>query len=130
MDEIGALKETPDIEAMRDELFGISINDTITLETIKDVYREFKVMLEPHGAVGWAGLQRYLERFPAQQDTPAICLETAHPAKFPEEIKKVTGVEPPLPPSLEGIEQRPETYGEMPAEYGAFKAHLIKEYSG
>ena len=40
----------------------------------------------------------------------------------------LTGAEPPLPPSLAGIEDLTESYGEMPVDYDAFKSHLIEEY--
>ena len=43
------------------------------------------VLLEPHGAAGWAGLMQYFKDFPADDnpDQLAVSLETAHPAKFP-----------------------------------------------
>ena len=77
-------------------------------------------------AVGWAGLNRYFEANPS--GITAISLETAHPATFPEEIRALTGQEPDLPPSLEGIEELTEQYGDLPVDYDAFKAHLMKEY--
>ncbi len=130
MDETGKLKESPDMHAMRRDLYGISIDDEETVRTIASVYRHRSVMLEPHGAVGWAGLQRYLEAHPESGDRAAISLETAHPAKFPDQIREVTGVEPPLPESLAGIEALAEQFGEMEVDYRAFKDHLLKEYSG
>jgi threonine synthase len=130
MDEVGNLHETPALEAMRRDLFAISITEEQTLQTMGDMYRKYGLMLEPHGAVGWAGLERYLEEGIEPEDRVAISLETAHPAKFPEELQKVTGAKPPLPPSLEGIENRAERFGEMAVDYQAFKDHLLKEYSG
>jgi len=129
MDEQGTLRERPDMDAMRRDLFGISIDDEETVRTIAAVYRGRGVMLEPHGAVGWAGLQRYLEAHPEAADLPAISLETAHPAKFPDQIREVTGVEPPVPESLAGIEERTERFGEMEVDYDTFKNYLLKEYS-
>ena len=61
--------------------------------------------------------------------TTAVALETAHPAKFPDEIRAITGVEPAMAPSLEGIEGRPEHFPEMEVDYQAFKNHLQKEYA-
>ncbi|MCP4663719.1 MAG: threonine synthase [bacterium] len=129
MDETGKLKKSPDMHAMRRDLYGISIDDEETVRTIASVYRNRGVMLEPHGAVGWAGLQRYLEAHPGAANLPAISLETAHPAKFPDQIREVTGVEPPLPESLAGIEELTEQFGEMEVDDRAFKDHLLKEYS-
>jgi threonine synthase len=128
MDEAGAIHETPDMEQMRRELFAVSINDDETRATIGRVWREHTVMLEPHGAVGWAGLERFWAQHPEQQKILAVSLETAHPAKFPDEVRAITGVEPPLPPSLAGLDDRPEQYGSLATDYAAFKEHLRKEY--
>lgn len=128
MDEQGNLLEPPDMEAIRRDMWGVSIDDDATVATIADAWRRHRVMLEPHGAAGWAGLQRYLAAHPEAGDLPAVSLETAHPAKFPDQIRRMTGVEPPLPPSLEGIEEKEESYGDMAVDYAAFKHHLRTEY--
>jgi threonine synthase len=116
------------MDRMRRDLFAVSVDDAETRDTIARVYAEHGALLEPHGAVGWAGLERWFAVAPDDRDITAISLETAHPAKFPDEVRALTGVEPPLPPSLEGIEEREEHYGELPVDYDAFKTHLIKEY--
>ncbi|MBU8869886.1 MAG: threonine synthase [Gemmatimonadales bacterium] len=126
MDETGKINTIPDMEKMQDDLFAVSISDEETRATIKAVFEDYDTMLEPHGAVGWAGLTRYLDANPSA--VTAISLETAHPAKFPDEIRALTGREPDLPPSLQGIEELTEQYGELPVDYDAFKAHLVKEY--
>ncbi|MHC4601654.1 MAG: PALP domain-containing protein, partial [Planctomycetota bacterium] len=87
MDETGKILEMPDMEAIRRDMFAVSIDDKETRETIEGVYRRHGAMLEPHGAVGWAGLMRFLEDHPDESGTPAVSFETAHPAKFPEEIE-------------------------------------------
>ena len=126
MDEVGKLTKPADMEKMRNELFAISISDQETRATIKSVYENHNTMLEPHGAVGWAGMMRYFDANPS--DITAISLETAHPAKFPDEVRTLTGCEPVLPPSLEGIEELEELYGELPVDYEAFKSFLVREY--
>ena len=47
----------------------------------------------------------------------------------PEEIQRVTGVDPAVPTSLAGLDAKAETYGEMAVDYAAFKGHLQKEYA-
>ncbi len=126
MDETGAILEMPDMDSIRRDFFAVSVDDAETRETIGRVYRDHKVILEPHGAVGWAGLSRYLDH--VESDLTAVSLETAHPAKFPSEVKAITGVDPTLPPSLRGLDDRKEKYGTMNVDYGEFKDHLISEY--
>jgi len=128
MDETGRLLKAPDMVALRRDFFSVSISDEETRQTLAQVQKEHRVMLEPHGAVGWAGLERFFETHPEAAEITAISLETAHPAKFPDEIRALTGLEPALPPSIEGLDDRPEKLVEISAEYDEFKAHLLKEY--
>jgi threonine synthase len=129
MDETGRLHRAPDMVALRRDFFSVSISDEETRQTLGSMHKKYGVMLEPHGAVGWAGLMRFFEAHPEVANLTAISLETAHPAKFPEEIRAVTGKEPPLPPSLQGLDSKAEQFVELATEYDEFKAYLLKEYS-
>lgn len=128
MDEKGVIHTQPDMESLRRDFFAVSISDEETRQTLSKVQKEHHVMLEPHGAVGWAGLERFMATHPEFAQLAAISLETAHPAKFPDEVRKLTGLEPALPPSIEGLDGKPERIVEIASEYAAFKAHLLKEY--
>jgi threonine synthase len=128
MDETGQVKQTPDMDRMRRDIYAISISDEQTRETIKAAYQKHQVILEPHGAVGWAGLQRYWQEQAAPRDALAVSLETAHPAKFPDEIKSLLGIDPVLPPSLAGIEEKKEHYQTMSVDYESFRELLIKNF--
>jgi threonine synthase len=88
------------------------------------------VVLEPHGAVGWAGLQQYVGDDPSAAEALTVCLETAHPAKFPEEVRALIGVDPEAPPSLAGLETRREEYDIMKAEYEPFRDLLVDRFAG
>jgi threonine synthase len=124
VDRTGCVHRYPDIEEMRKNIFSVSISDTETRRTMKRVYEKYKVILEPHGAVGWRGLENYLDRF---GDFPlCISLETAHPAKFPENIIELLKLTPELPPSMKGIESRKGHAIELDADYIAFKEYLMK----
>ncbi len=128
MDETGTLREPPNLAAMRQDLYAVSIDDDRTRATIKTVYEQHGVVLEPHGAVGWAGLEEYLRQYPAVADRPAVTVETAHPAKFPEEIQATIGVSPKVPRSLSGLESKPEHYETLPADYGRFRDWLLERF--
>lgn len=130
MDERGTISRQADMELMRKELFSVSITDETTRKTIQDTWENYNVLLEPHGAVGWAGLQSFLkdEGRGLDKDQLFISLETAHPAKFPEEINRLLGIDPELPPSLKGIEDKEEKYDSMQNKYAEFKKYLISNY--
>ncbi len=129
MDETGTLHRAPDMARLRGDLFGVSIGDEATRATIGRVWDGHRVMLEPHGAVGWAGLERFWEAHPEQTGRVAVSLETAHPAKFPEEVRAATGIEPLVPPSLVGLDARSESFRPLAVEYAAFRELLQREYA-
>ncbi|MEO0080215.1 MAG: threonine synthase [candidate division WOR-3 bacterium] len=106
MDEQGNISKPPDFAAMRQDMFSVSISDEETRQAIVDAWQRHRVMLEPHGAVGWSALERYLAL--GNRPKLAISIETAHPAKFPDEIQRLLGVEPELPPALAGLDTQPE----------------------
>ncbi len=126
MDEAGAIREMPDMASLRKELWAVSIDDEDTRRTIQNAWQTHHLLLEPHGAVGWLALQRYLAK--NNSSAFAVSVETAHPAKFPEEIKQLLGFSPEAPPSLAEVEGKEERYLEMPNDYGAFHKLLLKTY--
>ena len=128
MDETGVVRELPDLDRMRRDLYAVSISDEQTRATIRDAHERHGVILEPHGAVGWAGLADYLRAVPEDARHAAVSVETAHPAKFPEEIQAILGTAPEVPPSLAGLEGRPETYETIGVEYPPFRELLLDRF--
>jgi len=122
MDETGRVIRQPDLSAMREDIYAVSISDEETRQTIRDAYSHYRVLLEPHGAVGWAGLVRYLKE--CGDWSPAVSLETADPAKFPDEIVRLTGVNPPLPPAMASLDEKEEHYRKMDGSYSSLKDYL------
>ncbi len=128
IDEKGIIHIDPNLEKIREDIFAISINDEITRSTIKNFYGKYKKIIEPHGAVGWAALQTFRGKFPKFNQFKAISLETADPAKFPDEIISLISITPKRPKSLEIIKNRKEFLN--PAEinkYEDFKSYLLKK---
>ena len=122
MDETGHVNKQPDMQAMRENLFAVSISDEETRKTIKEAYNQYKVLLEPHGAVGWAGLARYLKE--VEDWSPCVSLETADPAKFPDEIVRLTGVNPLLPKAMAELDQLEEHFEKINMNYASLKDYL------
>ena len=130
MDEKGNILKPANMQEMRKEIWSVSITDEQTRKTIRDTYETYGVLLEPHGAVGWAGLTEYLKSSPpAVPDPLCVSLETAHPAKFPQEIMNILSIDPELPESLKGIGQKPEIFDEISNDYGDFKKYLLEHFS-
>jgi threonine synthase len=128
MDETGLLRQPADMARMRADLYSVSISDAETRAAIKAAHAEHGLVLEPHGAVGWAGLNRYLAEHPKSRTELCVSIETAHPAKFPEEITALLGVEPAVPPALAGLEDRAEHFDTMSTAYEPFRDLLRRSY--
>ena len=47
-----------------------------------------------------------------------------------KEIRALIGIEPSLPPSLQGLEERPEEFTPIESDYAAFKEFLVGNYRG
>jgi threonine synthase len=122
MDERGLVSRRPDIAAMNKELYAVSISDEETRQTIKEAYIRHHILLEPHGAVAWAGLMKYLKE--CGDKSPCVCLETADPAKFPEEIVRATGINPPLPAAMARLDELEENYEKIDGQYASLKDYL------
>jgi len=114
-------------EAIKTDIAGIYYTDDETRQAISSVRKNTGYILDPHGAVGYFGLKKYLENHP-DIDT-GIFLETAHPAKFPEKIEELLGFDPALPPSLQDLEGKPEYILPLDGDYAAFAKHLLETYS-
>jgi threonine synthase len=122
VDKTGTVHAYPDIDAMRKNIFSVSISDAVTRQTIKRAYKKYGIILEPHGAVGWKGLENYLEE---HGDFPlCVSLETADPAKFPDEIKKLIGITPRLPQGMIDIDKRTGEPLKLQGDYATFKEYL------
>jgi threonine synthase len=74
-------------ELMKEHITGYSFSDAETKNAIQQVYNQSGYILDPHGAVGYLGLQNYLE----QVNGTGIFLETAHPYKFKESVEPQIG---------------------------------------
>jgi threonine synthase len=122
VDRSGHVHRYPDLDQMRRRIFSVSVTDEQTRRTIKSVYDRYHVILEPHGAVGWAGLEAYRQK--TGDSRLAICLETAHPAKFPDEIKELLGIEPEPPESMKDLARRDGSAINISKDFSSFKKYL------
>ena len=107
---------------LKSKLSSYSITDEETLATIKDVYNKYNYLIDPHGAVGYLSLQRYLK---SNADMKGIFLETAHPVKFPVAVESATGKTIEIPASLESIMKSKKVSIKINAGYSELKEFLM-----
>lgn len=128
MDETGTIHKQPNLEAMRRDIFSSSVSDERTREALVEVWHKHQLLLEPHGAVAWRGFLDWLET-ESLGGLPAVILETANPAKFPEEIEKNFSWSPDVPPAMTAALAQPEDFDQMTSDYEAFKSYLIQQHA-
>jgi threonine synthase len=103
-------------------LSSYSISDEETMATIKEVYERSKYLLDPHGAVGYLSLKRFLEKHPNRK---GIFLETAHPVKFPDAVERATSSKIDIPSSISSFMRIEKKSIKMNASYETFKNFLL-----
>ncbi len=86
IDETGLIHKNPNLNQLQEDIASYSISDELTKQTIVNFYKRYNRILEPHGAVGWACLEIYRNKYSEDGKYKGICFETADPAKFPDEI--------------------------------------------
>ena len=84
----------PDLRAMRKDFWSISVSNPDHYVAIREVYEQYGIKMEPHGAVGWRALDTYLG---GRHERLAVIYETADPGKFPDEVQKAIDVVPEVP---------------------------------
>jgi threonine synthase len=127
MDETGKIHRAPDLAAMRRDIFSSSINDERTRTSLREFWNKHQILLEPHGVVAWQGFLDWCAAEPLG-NTPAVIVETANPAKFPEEVEKVVGWAPDVPAAMTAALQLPEDYDCLEADYEQFRSYLLERH--
>ncbi len=114
------ISETPYWEKLPDFGFVSGRSTHVDrLATIKNVWEEYNVMIDPHTA---DGVKVALDR--RQPGVPMIVLETAQPAKFEATIQEALGCATVRPAGLEGIENLPQRVEVMAPDAEAIKRFI------
>jgi threonine synthase len=110
-------------EPLRKMMSSESISDEETGDALASIYHLYKYQADPHGAVGWLALNRWLEKNPYDS---GIFLETAHPVKFPEVVEKYTGHSVIIPESVSELFEKKKSATKMTADYQVFRKELLR----
>ena len=102
-----------DLQKLRNHISSFSFTDVQTMDAMQRMYDQYHYMADPHGAIGYLGLERYLQEKPNHF---GVFLETAHPIKFTEVVTEALGFSPELPDGLQRL------------MYSEKKSTVIKNY--
>ena len=92
------------------------------LATIASVHRASGRLIDTHTADGV-----HVARSHTEPGVPMIVLETARAVKFADVVREATGVTPPLPDAVAGIESLPRRFEVIPADAELVKARIAED---
>jgi threonine synthase len=109
-----------DYPRIKNFISSYSISDEETAATISRVYKNYNYTLDPHGAVAYASLEKYL----SGSSAAGLFLETANPVKFSDVVEKATGVAIQFPDSMKHLLHLQKKSVLIEARYEALKSFL------
>ena len=86
-----------DFENLKQTLSGYRFTDNQTRKALKEIHQISGYVADPHGAVGYLGLKKYLKNHPGKY---GIFLETAHPVKFLDTVEETLDIKVEIPNRL------------------------------
>ncbi|MDB5284863.1 MAG: thrC [Bacteroidota bacterium] len=113
-------------EKIKGLISSYSIEDAETAATITRVFKQHKYILDPHGAVGYRCLEKYLEEHSSEK---GFFLETAHPIKFSDVVEKAIGHPLHIPPAMHHLMELKKLSTVIKPEYDELKDFLMSTMS-
>ncbi len=97
------------------------LDDQAMLGVIRRWYEQCEYLLDPHSAIGVDAAVAHR----GNDAEPMVCLATAHPAKFPEAVRKAGyPMDPPLPHHISDLFESEERYQVVEATMSAIQTQI------
>jgi threonine synthase len=112
-----------DPATLKSDISGFDFTDAETQIVMRDIFAKKKYILDPHGAIGYLGLKKYLRENP---EANGVFLETAHPAKFLEVVQETLHTEIQIPEKLKAFIINKKQSFALDNSFQSFKALLQK----
>ncbi len=110
-------------EKIKEHLVSFAFNDEETKAAMHEVYKKYNYILDPHGAVGYLGLEVFLK---GKSDWQGIFLETAHPVKFLDVVEPVIRKKIDYPEQILAVIDKEKKAG-LISSYDELKSFLLNE---
>ena len=108
---------------MQARISGFAFTDQATEVAVREVKSKYDYTIDPHGAVGYLALEEYQKKNP---NTLGVVLETAHPAKFREDMDRILDSPISIPERLLALEKEKKVATAMGTSYPEFTKWLYK----
>ena len=121
LNNIGSFKiDKNNLEVLNKTFIGLSVNDQLTIDRIRNTYNHNQIIIDPHTAVGLEAI--YSDRI--NIEGASIVLSTAHPIKFSDAVSKSIGITSKLPEKYENINTLMEYYEFLPNNLNILKDYI------
>lgn len=111
------------LENAREIFSSYRLDDDAMIRVISDVFENTGYLLDPHTAIGVEAARKVGR----SQETPMVCLATAHPAKFPEAVRKAGQTQDPsLPHHMSDLFDREEKFDVLENDITAVH-HFVRD---
>jgi threonine synthase len=114
------------IPELQKVLESYSIKDEETKQVMKQVANDYGYTLDPHGAVGFVCLNKYLEQHRGEK---GYFLGTAHPVKFFDVVEEVLCSKVQLPGAIQDLVKKKKESVKIEADNEALKQYLTASVS-
>ena len=98
------------------------VSNNQTIKVIKSVYDKYKIILDPHTAVGFFASLEYLKE---NKNDISVTLATAHPAKFSDSVTHAININPKLPLRYKNIYKLNEKFKVIDNDYSKIKNYIF-----
>ena len=115
------LIEEKELKKIKKDFISETISEQELLSCIKKVYENYKIIIDPHTAVGLGALEKI------NLVGKSVVLSTAHPCKFPEAIKKAINIKSKLPDNLNYILSKKENFIVMNNDIEEVKKYILNK---
>ncbi len=109
---------------MKRHILGYAFDDNATRNAMTEVFKKYNYVMDPHGAVGYLALKKYRNH----KNVNGIILETAHPAKFLDDVESILKQKIEIPEKLAVLADRKKVSVEMNPDFEVFKTWLMEKY--
>jgi threonine synthase len=103
---------------------GYAYDDETTKQAMKEIQTKYDYTIDPHGAVGYLALKEYQK----SMDVMGIVLETAHPAKFLNDVESILDRKIHVPERLQSLKNKKKEAILRGIDFESFKDWLLKTY--
>jgi threonine synthase len=87
------------LSSLKKSFSSYSFSDDETKQMMKSMYDKFNYISEPHGAIGYLGLQKH----GLKTNEFGVFLETAHPVKFLDVVQETLSVDVEIPSQIKQV---------------------------